>query len=180
MENYGSSARGLNRGENRGQQRSRHSPGTLGSSSSWFFIILETYSFLTEHARTQTHISKKRLTPVGKYSHAASEVALLRTPLKTRALPHPTCKHPCEHLSLQTGRRQRSRAASQAGRREAAGGDWLHVRRGFGSDEHRTGERSSNGNPGLNCPPGVSPTIASQKNLKGKDCGSGRRGGPRR
>ena len=44
--------------------------------------FLETYSFLTEHARTKTHISKKRLTLVGKYSHAASEVALLRTPLK--------------------------------------------------------------------------------------------------
>ena len=46
--------------------------------------LLETYSFLTEHARTQTYISKKRLTLVGKYSHAASEVALLRTPLKNR------------------------------------------------------------------------------------------------
>ena len=31
--------------------------------------------FLTEHARTQTYISKRRFTLVGKYSHAASEVA---------------------------------------------------------------------------------------------------------
>ena len=46
------------------------------------FHCREDLQFPTEHARTQTYISKKRLTLVGKYSHAASEVALLRTPLK--------------------------------------------------------------------------------------------------
>ena len=46
-------------------------------------VFLGFYGFPTGHARTQTHISKKRLTLVGKYSHAASEVALLRTPLFT-------------------------------------------------------------------------------------------------
>ena len=52
--------------------------------------FLETYSFLTAHARTQTHISKKRLTPVEKYSHAASEVALLRTQRVRRStFPYP-------------------------------------------------------------------------------------------
>ena len=133
-------------------------------------------------AQYKTYISKKRLTHAGKYSHDASEVALLRTPRKTsrpssslmHTSPLPSycycycyyhsyyhsyyyrycylycyCYCECHRVAIQC-----YRVAIQAERREATGGDWLHVLRGFGSNGFMTGERSSKGTPGLTCRPG--------------------------
>ena len=124
--------------------------------------VLETYSFLTEHARTKTYISKKRLTLVGKYSHAASEVALLRTPLKNA---RPSSSH------MQTSVEQAGGSAAE--RRVRPGGARRRAEIGCtcveASDQTNTGGESEAQLETRDLwSPGVSPAIASQSDRRSR------------
>ena len=125
--------------------------------------VLETYSFLTEHARTKTHISKKRLTLVGKYSHAASEVALLRTPLKNT---RPSSSHMQTSVEQAGGSAAERRVRPGGARRQAEIGCTCIETSDQADTRWESEAQLETRLPGLNCRPGVSPTIASQNDQR--------------